>query len=96
MSKITREQIEHIAHLARLEIKEDEIEGFVEKMEQVVTLVENLSVVNTDNIKPTYHVLDLVNVFREDEAKAGLDRDEVLKNAYEQEAGQFKVPTIIE
>ncbi len=96
MSKITREQIEHIAHLARLEIKEDEIEGFTAKMEEVVTLVENLAAVNTDDVKPTYHVLDLVNVFREDVAKEGLNREEVLKNAYEQESGQFKVPTIIE
>lgn len=96
MSKITREQVEHIAHLARLEIKEEEIGLFTENMERIVTLVENLSAVDTENIKPTYHVLDLVNVFREDVAKEGLNREEVLKNAYETEAGQFKVPTIIE
>ncbi|MBU0278689.1 MULTISPECIES: Asp-tRNA(Asn)/Glu-tRNA(Gln) amidotransferase subunit GatC [unclassified Gemella] len=96
MSKITKEQVEHIAHLARLEIKEDEVEIYTEQLEKIVSLVENLSVVDTENIKPTYHVLDLVNVFREDVAKKGLDREEVLKNSYEQEAGQFKVPTIIE
>ncbi|MBF0716196.1 Asp-tRNA(Asn)/Glu-tRNA(Gln) amidotransferase subunit GatC [Gemelliphila palaticanis] len=96
MSTITREQVEHIANLARLEIKEEEISTYAEKLESIVTLVENLSNVNTENIKPTYHVLDLVNVFREDVAKEGLNRKEVLKNSYEQESGQFKVPTIIE
>lgn len=96
MSKITKTEVEHIAHLARLEIKEDEVDMYTEQLEKIVSLVEKLSVVNTENIKPTYHVLDLVNVFREDVAKKGLDREEVLKNSYDQEAGQFKVPTIIE
>ncbi len=96
MSKITKEQVEHIAHLARLEIKESEVELYTEQLEKIVTLVENLSAVNTEEVKPTYHVLDLVNVFREDVASEGLNREEVLKNAYEQEAGQFKVPTIID
>lgn len=96
MSTITKEQVEHIAHLARLEIKEEEISTYAEKLESIVTLVEKLSNVDTENVKPTYHVLDLVNVFREDVAKEGLNREEVLKNSYEQESGQFKVPTIIE
>lgn len=96
MTKITKEQVEHIAELARLEIKDDEIEMYTKQLEKIVGLVENLSDVDTENIKPTYHVLDLVNVFREDVAKKGLAREEVLKNAYETEEGQFKVPTIIE
>lgn len=96
MTKITKEQVEHIAELARLEIKDDEIEMYTKQLEKIVGLVENLSAVDTENIKPTYHVLDLVNVFREDVAKKGLAREEVLKNAYETEAGQFKVLTIIE
>lgn len=96
MSKITKEQVEHIAHLSRLEIKEEEVEVYAGQLEKIVTLVENLSSVDTTDVEPTYHVLDLVNVFREDVAKEGLDKEEVLKNAYEKEAGQFKVPTILE
>lgn len=96
MSQITREQVEHLANLARLEVKEEEISGIIEKLESIVTLVENLESVDTSNVEPTYHVLDLVNVFREDVAKSGLPREEVLKNAHEQEAGQFKVPTILD
>ena len=96
MSTITREQVNHIAHLSRLEIQEDEVDGYIEKLEKVVDLFNELNSVDTENIKPTYHVLDLVNVFREDVAQEGMDREEVLKNSKETEAGQFKVPTIIE
>ena len=96
MSIITKEQVNHIAHLSRLEINEDEIDGYIEKMESIVGLFNELNAVDTSNIKPTYHVLDLVNVFREDKAQEEMNRDEVLKNAHETEAGQFKVPTIIE
>lgn len=96
MSTITREQVNHIAHLSRLEIKEEEVAGYIEKLEKVVDLFNELNSVDTENIKPTYHVLDLVNVFREDVAQEGMDREEVLKNSKETEAGQFKVPTILE
>ena len=96
MSTITKEQVNHIARLARLEIREDEVDGYIEKLEKVVDLFNELNSVDTENIKPTYHVLDLVNVFREDVAQEGMNREEVLKNSKETEAGQFKVPTIIE
>ena len=96
MSTITKEQVNHIAHLSRLEIQEDEGDGYIEKLEKVVDLFNELNSVDTENIKPTYHVLDLVNVFREDVAQEGMNREEVLKNSKETEAGQFKVPTIIE
>ena len=96
MSTITKEQVNHIAHLSRLEIQEDEVDGYIEKLEKVVDLFNELNSVDTENIKPTYHVLDLVNVFREDVAQEGMNREEVLKYSRETEAGQFKVPTIIE
>lgn len=96
MSTITKEQVNHIAYLSRLEIQEDEVDGYIEKLEKVVDLFNELNSVDTENIKPTYHVLDLVNVFREDVAQEGMNREEVLKNSKETEAGQFKVPTIIE
>ena len=96
MSTITKEQVNHIAHLSRLEIQEDEVDGYIEKLEKVVDLFNELNSVDTENIKPTYHVLDVVNVFREDVAQEGMNREEVLKNSKETEAGQFKVPTIIE
>ena len=74
MSTITKEQVNHIAHLSRLEIQEDEVDGYIEKLEKVVDLFNELNSVDTENIKPTYHVLDLVNVFREDVAQEGMNR----------------------
>ena len=96
MTTITKEQVAHIAHLSRLEIQESEVDGYIEKLEKVVDLFNTINNAPTENVKPTYHVLDLVNVFREDVAHDGMDREEVLKNSKETEAGQFKVPTIIE
>ena len=96
MTTITKEQVAHIAHLSRLEIQESEVDGYIEKLEKVVDLFNTINSAPTENVKPIYHVLDLVNVFREDVAHDGMDREEVLKNAHETEAGQFKVPTIIE
>ena len=57
MSTITKEQVNHIAHLSRLEIQEDEVDGYIEKLEKVVDLFNELNSVDTENIKPTYHVL---------------------------------------
>ncbi|WP_454968656.1 Asp-tRNA(Asn)/Glu-tRNA(Gln) amidotransferase subunit GatC, partial [Gemella sanguinis] len=88
MSTITKEQVNHIAHLSRLEIQEDEVDGYIEKLEKVVDLFNELNSVDTENIKPTYHVLDLVNVFREDVAQEGMNREKALKNSKETEAGQ--------
>ena len=96
MTTITKEQVAHIAHLSRLEIQESKVDGYIEKLEKVVDLFNTINSAPTENVKPTYHVLDLVNVFREDVAHDGMDREEVLKNSKETEAGQFKVPTIIE
>ena len=66
MTTITKEQVAHIAHLSRLEIQESEVDGYIEKLEKVVDLFDTINSAPTENVKPTYHVLDLVNVFREE------------------------------
>ena len=63
---------------------------------QIITFAEQLNELDTDNVEPTSHVLDMKNIFREDEAKPGLPVEEVLKNAPDHEDGQIKVPAIIE
>ena len=63
MTTITKEQVAHIAHLSRLEIQENEVDGYIEKLEKVVDLFNTINSAPTENVKPTYHVLDLVNVF---------------------------------
>jgi aspartyl-tRNA(Asn)/glutamyl-tRNA(Gln) amidotransferase subunit C len=96
MSRITKEQVNHVANLARLEFDEEQIEKFTKQLDDIISLAESLNEVDTTNVEPTSHVLDIRNVLREDKAKPGLPREEVLKNAPDQKDGQFRVPSIIE
>jgi aspartyl-tRNA(Asn)/glutamyl-tRNA(Gln) amidotransferase subunit C len=96
MSRITIDQVKHVAHLARLGITEEEAEGFRKNLESIITYAEQLNEVDTENVEPTSHVLKIKNVLREDIAAEGLPREEVLKNAPDHQDGQFKVPSILE
>ena len=96
MAKITKEEVIEVAHLARLAITDDEAVHFADQLEAITNAMELLNELDTDNVEPTTHVLSMVNVLREDKAEAGLDRELVLKNVKEHEAGQIKVPTILD
>ncbi|WP_078551381.1 Asp-tRNA(Asn)/Glu-tRNA(Gln) amidotransferase subunit GatC [Bacillus alkalicellulosilyticus] len=96
MSRISVEQVKHVAHLARLAITEEEAEKFTQQLDAIISFAEELNELDVENVKPTSHVLDMKNVLREDKAGKGLPVEEVLKNAPDQEEGQFSVPTIIE
>ena len=96
MSIINKQEIEHVAHLARLEIAEDKIEVFTEQINNILEHISMLNKVDTDNVPPTYHVLPEKNVWREDVVKPSLPREEALANAPEQENGCFKVLKVIE
>lgn len=94
--KITREDVENVALLSRLEVEEDKVATITEQLNAILEYAEILNQVNTEGIKPTAHVLPLKNVLREDEVKPSLSRELALSNAPEQEDGYFKVPKIIE
>lgn len=96
MSRISEEQVKRVAHLARLAITENEAQMLTEQLDKIITYAEQLNELNTDNVEPTSHVLEIKNVMREDRAQTGLPREEVLKNAPEHQDGQFKVPGIME
>lgn len=96
MAKLTKEEVKHVAHLARLAITEEEAEKFAEQLGKITDFAEQLNELDTTNVEPTSHVLPLANVLREDVAKEGLSRDKVMLNVKEQEAGQIKVPSIME
>jgi aspartyl-tRNA(Asn)/glutamyl-tRNA(Gln) amidotransferase subunit C len=96
MSRISEEQVKHVAHLARLAITEKEAQMLTDQLDKIITYAEQLNELNTDNVEPTAHVLEIKNVMREDRAKGGLPREEVLKNAPEHQDGQIKVPGIME
>jgi aspartyl-tRNA(Asn)/glutamyl-tRNA(Gln) amidotransferase subunit C len=95
MTRISNEQVKHVANLARLAITEDEAERFTKQLDAIITFAEQLNELDTTNVEPTYHVLDMKNVFREDIKEKGLPREDVLKNAPEHQDGQIKVPAII-
>lgn len=96
MSRISEEQVKHVAHLARLAITEKEAKMLTDQLDKIITYAEQLNELNTDNVEPTAHVLEIKNVMREDRAEKGLPREEVLKNAPEHQDGQIKVPGIME
>ncbi|WP_075619200.1 Asp-tRNA(Asn)/Glu-tRNA(Gln) amidotransferase subunit GatC [Paenisporosarcina indica] len=96
MANISKEEVKHVAHLARLAITEDEAEKFAGQLAAITTFAEQLNELDTTNVIPTTHVLPLVNIMREDQSVAGLDRDKMMKNVREQEAGQVKVPSILD
>lgn len=96
MAKISKEEVKHVAHLARLAITEEEAEKFAEQLGKITDFAEQLNELDTTNVEPTSHVLPLVNVMREDVAKEGLAIEKVMLNVKNQEAGQIKVPSIME
>lgn len=96
MSRISIEQVKHVADLARLAITDEEAEMFTKQLDAIITFAQQLNELDTENVPPTSHVLDMRNVMREDIPEPGLPREEVLKNAPDQQDGQFRVPAILE
>ncbi|KGX90218.1 glutamyl-tRNA amidotransferase subunit C [Pontibacillus halophilus JSM 076056 = DSM 19796] len=96
MSRISEEQVKHVAQLARLHVTEEEAQMFTKQLDDIISFAEQLNELDTEGVKPTTHVLDLKNVMRKDEPKKWITQEEALKNAPEQKDGQFKVPSILE
>ncbi|MGG1520019.1 Asp-tRNA(Asn)/Glu-tRNA(Gln) amidotransferase subunit GatC [Paenibacillus oryzisoli] len=93
---ITKENVEHVAKLARLELSDSEKDLFTEQLNAILKYAEQLNELNTDGVAPTSHAMPLVNVMREDVAKPSLPIEKVFLNAPDQEDGQFKVPAVLE
>jgi aspartyl-tRNA(Asn)/glutamyl-tRNA(Gln) amidotransferase subunit C len=96
VTRITIDEVKYVANLARLAITEEEAEELTNDLDAIISFAEELNELDTENVEPTSHVLDMKNVFREDVSKPGLPVEEVLKNAPDHENGQIKVPAIIE
>jgi aspartyl-tRNA(Asn)/glutamyl-tRNA(Gln) amidotransferase subunit C len=94
--KISRDEVKHVANLARLRFDEGELEKFTDQLNAILTYIDKLNELDTSEVEPTYHVLDLVNVFREDQVQPSLPREAALANAPEHADGFFQVPRIIE
>jgi aspartyl-tRNA(Asn)/glutamyl-tRNA(Gln) amidotransferase subunit C len=94
--KIGKNDVAHVANLAKLKLSEAETEQYTEELNRVLTYIENLDHLDTKDVLPTVHVLPLQNVFREDETHLCLPREEALANAPETEDGMFRVPRVID
>ncbi|GGD22430.1 glutamyl-tRNA amidotransferase [Pontibacillus chungwhensis BH030062] len=96
MSRISEEQVKHVAHLARLHVSDEEAERFTKQLDDIISFAEQLNELDTEGVEPTTHVQDLKNVMRKDEPKKWITQEDALKNAPETQDGQIRVPSILE
>ena len=94
--KISKQEVEHVAKLARLDLPEAEKDRLTDQLSKILTYVEKLNELDTTGVEPTAHVLDIKNVTRDDVAAPSLSQERALANAPEKAAGHYKVPKIIE
>ncbi len=94
--KISKEEIEHIAMLARLSLTEEEKELFGVQLSSILDYMETLNELDTEHIEPTSHVLSLINVMREDKLRDSIPREDALSNAPDRTEKFYRVPKIIE
>jgi len=94
--KITRKEVEHVAKLARLALREEEVERLTRQLSDILTYVEKLNELDTKDVEPTSHVLPVRNVLREDEVSGSIDRGKALVNAPDRTEEFFRVPKVIE
>ena len=91
---ITKEQVEHVAKLARLSLTEEEKELYTKQLSQILDYIDQLNEVNTKGVEPMHQPIPKVNVMREDIVKNEFDKKEIFKNAPHEEYGFFRVPKI--
>lgn len=94
--KISREEVEHVARLARLELTEAEKEMFTGQMDAILAYVDKLNELDTKGITPTSHAVPMENAFREDEVAPSIGIDKALLNAPDRSDNFFRVPQVIE
>ena len=94
-ARITRDDVIHVATLARLDVTDDEVSRFTEQLEAILEHASQVTALDTAGVPPTAHPLPLVNVFRADVPAPSVARDEVLAMAPDTESNRFRVPRIL-
>jgi aspartyl-tRNA(Asn)/glutamyl-tRNA(Gln) amidotransferase subunit C len=89
---IDRETVVHVARLARLDLREDEVDRLTDELAAILDAVSKVAELDLDGVPPTSHPLDLVNVWADDEPRPSLSLDEALANAPAREGDLFRVP----
>jgi aspartyl-tRNA(Asn)/glutamyl-tRNA(Gln) amidotransferase subunit C len=93
--KISKKEVEHVAHLARLNLTEEELKKITEQLDNILSYVEKLNELDTSQVLPTSHVFSVSNAFRDDIEKESLSQTEALKNGPQHDGVTFQVPKII-
>ncbi len=93
---VTREDVRYIAELARLRFSEEEEEQLATEMNRILEYMDKLNELDTSEVPPMSHVLDLYDVFRPDIPQQRITREEALKNAPDTDGEYFRVPKVIE
>jgi aspartyl-tRNA(Asn)/glutamyl-tRNA(Gln) amidotransferase subunit C len=93
---ISREDVEHVARLARLALTPDELETMRTQLNAILVHIDALKAVDTTGVEPTSHAVPLVNVFRDDEPRPPFPLEDMLRNAPDRVDNFFRVPRIIE
>ncbi len=96
MASVSKEELLHIARLADLEIKDDEIDNYLANLQDILNFADIVNNANTEGLEETIGEADKFNVFRKDEVKVFEDNKALLQNAKEQERNMFKIPKVIE
>jgi aspartyl-tRNA(Asn)/glutamyl-tRNA(Gln) amidotransferase subunit C len=92
---LSEKDVRYVALLSRLEVTDEEATRYTQQLSSILGYIEQLNALDTKDVEPLSHVLDLKNVFREDVVKPSFSQAEVLSNAPEPQAGHFKVPRIM-
>jgi len=95
MPRISRDDVAHVAHLARLRLSDEELERFTDQLGAVLEHAADIEALDIDDVPPTSHPYPLANVMRDDEVRPSLDRDEALAAAPDVEDHRFKVPPVL-
>ena len=94
--KVSREEVLKIASLAQISLSEDEVERYTSQLNSILGYIDQLNELDTEEIEPLSHVLDLTNVTRKDLEESSLEREDVLMNAPESDGEYFIVPKVID
>jgi len=92
---LSEKDVRYVARLSRLEITDEEAGKYTQQLSSILSYIEQLNELETKDVEPLTHVLDLKNVFRPDVAQPSLTQAEVLSNAPDPQSGHFRVPKIM-
>ena len=93
---ISREEVHHVARLARLSLTDEELERMREQLDAILAYIDKLRELDVEGVEPTSHAAPLVNVMRDDDVTPGLSQEAALANAPDRAGELFRVPRIIE